>query len=144
MIKVKIFMAVTSIISVLCFNFNKLLDNILTLVCFVIYDEYIPVWGPYMRSCPVIVTHALVDGQTCTNKFQLILNWYWDFNLNAFTIDNINMLHPKSEVVIFGYINKYEKNGGKINRCEINLKNNIIDINNTTNDIVFGLINLLE
>ena len=132
--KTKIFMVVTAIISMICFNFNKLLHIVLSTICDNIYDTSVPVYGPYMRVKPIRLQLATIDNEICTNKMELLLNWYWDTDIGGITTSNILM---QGRVVSLQYTKKFSDNPTKVYKCIIDTEDQKIIINSVGDDILF-------
>lgn len=132
--KTNLFMAVTAIISVVSFNFNKILNIILSFICDNIYDESVPVIGPYMNIKPIIVDFAIVDQQVCTNKINLLMNWYWDTDIGGITTSDILI---KGNNVAIQYRKKYSDRPSKVYKCIIDVENKKIIRGTDTSDILF-------
>lgn len=128
------FMMVTAVISVVCFNFNKILHFVLSLVCDNIYDESVPVFGPYMNVKPIILELAMVDQQVCTNKMNLLMNWYWNTDIGGITTSDILV---KGNNIAIQYRKKYSECPSKVYKCIINIENQKITQGDKTTDILF-------
>jgi len=92
--KEKVFNCYTELLSKTCFNFNLLKYYIFFAISIYLDDDcfnpiHPPEWFPYHDKNPVRVIQATVDGKRFTNKMQLILNWYWDNNIQGIKIENI-------------------------------------------------------
>lgn len=140
--KTKIFMTVTAMISIVCFNFNKLLECILSFVSENMYDESVLPYGPYMKSKPVIIERAMIDEHIYTNKTRLLLNWRWDFDISGFTTSDISVIKNKAEHMVIQYKKKYDRCSPQLHTIAIDFKNNTITQNGKTEDILFGEIHL--
>ena len=88
-VKTQVFLIVTSFISFVGFNFNKILRIVLSLVCDNLYDQSVPTIGPYKTTVPISVISATIDGTDCTNKMRLIFNWYWDGDVNGIMLSQL-------------------------------------------------------
>jgi hypothetical protein len=140
--KTKMFMMATAIISMICFNFNKLLKFILLLVFENIYDESVIVYGPYMKSKPIVVEMVMIDENIYTNKSRLLLNWNWDFDIMGFLTSDILMMKPDALNMAIQYKKKY--GDCQIHNVFIDLKKNTITKNGNTENIVFEEICLFK
>ena len=135
-IKTKLFLFITYIISYVCFNFNKVLREILVLVCTNIYDTSVPVIGPYMRAVPIDIKEASLDGVPYTNKMKLIINWYWDGDINGISMSDLLV---NGDILRLRYIIK-TSHTTTMKCCTINIKNNTIN----GDDILFGELDLVK
>jgi hypothetical protein len=133
--KTEVFMVITAIISVLCFNFNKFLNYILTMVSDNMYDESVLVYGPYMKSKPVVVDRVLIDEEVFTNKMCLLLNWKWNFDISGITLSDIRILKQDATVMVLYYKKKHE-NSDKSYGIEIDFVDNTVTKINTPGDTV--------
>lgn len=88
-VKTKLFLVVSSIVSYICFNFNKVLRYVLVFMCKNLYDDSVPTYGPYTRTVPIDIEYANLDGKCYTNKFKLMMNWYWDGDVNGVMVNNL-------------------------------------------------------
>jgi hypothetical protein len=128
-------MYITAFISIVCFNFNKVLNMVLTLICDNMYDDVVPVFGPYMNMTPIVIEYAVVDNVECTNKLKLLTNWYWNSDIGGILTSNILL---KGEKIAIQYKKKYSENQpDKTNICIINIKKNKVTIENKTKNILF-------
>lgn len=143
MVAKKIFMAVTAFISIVCFNFNKILHVAFTFLFNNIYDNSILTYGPYMRSMPVIVDLATIDGQVYTNKTILLFNWKWNFDISGITTSDLLILKDDASNMTLHYKKKYPS-GEIINKINIDFKNKKITQNDVVDDIVFEEIALYK
>jgi hypothetical protein len=132
--KTKVFMAITAIISVLCFNFNKLLNYILTMVSDNMYDESVLVYGPCIKSKPIVVLNALIDGKVFTNKTDLLLNWKWDFDISGITLSDILILKHDASIMLIHYNNKNVNDGTQYS-IQIDILNNTLTKKHMLGDI---------
>jgi hypothetical protein len=130
-------MAITAMISIVCFNFNKILKFILSLIFANLYDESVIVYGPYMKSKPIIIERAMLDEYIYTNKSSLLLNWKWDFDIMGFLTSDILMMKPDAINMIFQYRKKYGDNSSQLHTIYIDFKNNTVTENGITKNIVF-------
>lgn len=136
--KTKIFMAVTAFISIVCFNFNKIITAVIGWVNLNMYDHSIYSWGPYQRSLPVVIREAYVNGTLSTNKVELLLNWRWDFDMNGISGSDLALL---GDDIVIVYYCKYLTQPN-ITTCHIDLKNKTVNIDNTQKRIVFDEVKL--
>lgn len=132
--KVKIFMTVTALISVICFNFNRALYVVLCWICKNLRDDSIPVYGPYMRVKPISILFAITDKQTCTNKIKLLTNWYWDNDIRGLTLSHLPV---DGRIIAINYTKKYSNNPYQVHKCIINTVTEKIVIDEKENDIIF-------
>lgn len=140
----KIFMTITAIISIVCFNFNKVLDCILSFVANNVYDESVLSYGPYIKSNPITVKRAMIDTNMYTNKTKLLLNWKWNFDMSGFTTSDILLLKPDASKMILQYVKNYGGEPDLIHTLNINFENSTIIENGITRDIMFEEICLFK
>lgn len=133
--KTRIFMEITAFISVICFNFNKIIDGVLKFLNTNLDDEHIIVFGPYTKAVPIIIHNAYVNNIPCTNKFKLLASWKWDFDINGLTQNNIRIMGEDVSSIICSYSYRGSE---KTYICNIDLKNKVININNRVQRIAFG------
>jgi hypothetical protein len=104
-------------------------------------DDAITPLGPYTRLLPVVVEVAMVDGAKCTNKFNLLLNWYWDPVIGGF--DTKNLLIPGSKFII-KYKRRYSNLPDKTYVCNLDIEQNTCSINRQPHKpLVFDEVKLL-
>ena len=137
--KTKAFLCVTAVISIVCFNFNKVLYTVLSFICTTFNDNSSPVHGPYMNIKPIIIDLAMIDDNVCTNKLNLLVNWYWDCDIDG--ILTSNLLLPGRHIII-QYRKKYN-NSNKTYRLYIDRDRNTITRGRTINNILFEEIKLI-
>ena len=142
--KTKMFMMVTTIISVVCFNFNKILETILSLIFENVYDESVLLYGPYMNSKPITVECVMIDAHVYTNKTRLLLNWKWNFDMFGFMTSDILMMKPDASSMVLQYKKKYGICPSQTHTIIVDFKNNTITENGKTNDILFEEICLFK
>ena len=142
--KTKIFMYVTTIISVICFNFNKILDYIISSVSKNMYDESVLTYGPYIKSNPIVIELAMIDEHIYTNKTQLLLNWKWNFDILGFTTSDILILKHDAIQMVIQYRKKYDQCKSQLYVMSIDLKKNTVTQNGKTTDILFEEICLFK
>jgi hypothetical protein len=142
--KTKMFMTVTAMISIVCFNFNKILKTVLSLVFDNMYDESVLVYGPYMKSKPVSVDCVMVDAYVFTNKTRLLLNWKWDFDMRGFSTSDILMMKPEASSMVLQYKKKYGENPYKTHTITVDFNNNTLTEKGKTSDILFEEICLFK
>ena len=135
MSKTKAFMAITSILTVISFNFNILLNLLLRFIFENICDESTPIFGISEKSKPININYAMVDSKIYTNKMRLLLNWKWDFDINGFTMTDISLLNPNAKKVALQYTKKNDNIKYIIN---INVENSSIIQKNKITPIQFG------
>jgi hypothetical protein len=123
--KEELFMGATAILSKVCFNFNKIILFGLSWICINIPENHVLVYGPYINSRNITINYASIDGVECTNRFNLLLNWYWCSDINGITIPNI--LIP-GNLLILRYTTKplNDKYNKKQRRQELLKKSNIL------------------
>lgn len=138
------FMMVTAMISIVCFNFNKLLEFVMALVFENIYDESILSYGPYMKSKPIVVERVMVDTHVYTNKSRLLLNWKWDFDIMGFLVSDILIMKPDASGMILQYKKKYGECPSQLYTIALDFKNNTVTENGTPRDILFGEVCLFK
>ena len=132
----QLFMTVTAFISIVCFNFNKVIDSILYCISKCIYDDLVLTVGPYGNSKPIEIKNVLIDGIIFKNKFDLMLNWKWDFEFSGISKLDIVNIKPDAENVIIEYCQKYNDNSFKIIKVDMN-KNYLVK-NNKRNNLLFN------
>ena len=142
--KTKIFMAVTAMISIICFNFNKILECMLSFVSENVYDESVLPYGPYIKSKPVIVERVMIDEHIYTNKARLLLNWRWNFDMFGFTTSDILILKPDAAHMVLQYKKKYSQCPSQLHTITVDLKNSTVTQNGKTGDILFEEICLFK
>lgn len=130
-------MTITAMISIVCFNFNKILNHILLFVFEHIHDESVLTCGPYMKSKPITVEKAIIDEHIYTNKSNLLLNWKWDFDIMGFTSSNLLIMKPNANVMILQYKKHYGIYSSKLHTISIDFKNSTITENGIIKDIMF-------
>lgn len=138
------FMAVTAMISIMCFNFNKVLDTVLSLVFENMYDESVLLYGPYMKSKPITVECVMIDAHVFTNKTRLLLNWKWNFDILGFTTSEILMMKPNASSMVIQYKKKYGEKPNQIHTITVDVKNNTITEKGKTSGILFEEICLFK
>jgi hypothetical protein len=134
--KARLFIIITAIISFISFNFNKILDIVLSFISDKIYDTSVFIYGPYMKSIPITIEYAIIDEYIYTNKTMLLLNWKWSFDILGFTTSDILLLKPDASIMILQYSKKYGLDKQMHTIC-IDFKNNIVSENGITKDIMF-------
>lgn len=132
----QLFMIVTAFISIACFNFNKVIDLILYYISKCIYDDLVLTFGPYSNSKPIEIKNVLIDGIIFKNKFELMLNWKWDFEFSGISKLDIVNIKPDAENVIIEYCQKYGDNSFKI--IKIHMDKNYLVKNNKRNNLLFN------
>jgi hypothetical protein len=142
--KTKMFMVVTAMISVVCFNFNKILETVLSLVFENVYDESVLLYGPYMKSKPITVECVMIDVHVFTNKTRLLLNWRWDFDILGFTTSDILMMKPDASSMVIQYKKKYGPCPSQTHTVTVDFKNNTVTEKGKTSDILFEEICLFK
>jgi hypothetical protein len=149
--KLQMFAAVTYIISYVCFKFNTISHLIVSMICEYLDDECVPTYGPYMYRKPVNVRSAFVDGRKCTNKVELLLNWYWDADING--IMTTDILVQGSKVVMTYDVNPLlttrEYTTPDTRRCMLDRGNNMfykLDSHNRSSgrSVLFNELDLLK
>jgi hypothetical protein len=140
--KTKMFMMLTAMLSIVCFNFNKILDSILSFVFENLYDDSILTYGPYMKSKPIIIETVMIDKKIYTNKTTLLLNWKWDFDIMGFLTSDILLLKPNATIMVMQYKKKYTDS--LFHTIMIDFENNTITENSETKDIMFGEVYLFS
>lgn len=138
------FMMVTAMISFVCFYFNKILETVLSLVFENMYDESVLLYGPYMKSKPIMVECVMIDAHIFTNKTRLLLNWKWNFDILGFTTSDILMMKPDASLMILQYKKKYGPCPSKTHMITVDFKNNTVTEKGKTNDILFEEICLFK
>ena len=134
--KTQIFMILTSVISVICFNFNKVLDYIISLVSENIYDESVYIYGPYYKYKPITIDLVMIDEKIYTNKFRLLMNWKWNFDLSGFVTSDVLLLKTKPHNMIIKYRKKQSQDSSPV-VCKVDFINSTVDFDNMVKDIVF-------
>jgi hypothetical protein len=135
-------MSATACISVVCFNFNKILDAVLAFIASNIYDDAVPTLGPNTQSIPITVESAIIDANNYTNKVTLMLNWKWDFDMGGFNAGYIKMLNPAADVCVIRFTKKHDPPSNT--QCAvINFTTNTITIDGVEKQILFNDVCLL-
>ncbi len=135
--KTSVFMAITTMISIVCFNFNKILNVVLSFIFENFYDESIFRYGPYMKSKPIIIECVMIDSYIYTNKTKLLLNWKWNFDIAGFITSDVLKLKPDAKLMIMRYRKKYGPNQSHLYTLSINFTDNTMTENNIVKDIMF-------
>ena len=144
MIKTQIFMAVTAFISIVCFNFNKIISYGIQLVCANMYDDSIITWGPYNKSLPIDIHSAYTNTEICTNKLQLFVNWKWNFDMHGISKSELEEIFgPNIQYITIVYCSKHHTKD-KLYTCIIDLKNNTFNIKGVVKRILFDEVRLLD
>jgi hypothetical protein len=142
--KKDIFMIWTAITSFIEFNFNKILDFVLSLIFHHMKDSSVHSFsrcGLYSNSMPITANLVMIDGENFTNKFNLLMSWKWDFNMKGISTDNLEMLKENPKGVTLSYMYKYGNLG--YSTVYINLLDETItDDKEIKKDILFGEIEL--
>lgn len=147
--KTKLFMTITAIISFICIRFDKIINCIISTASQNMYDSSIIPIGIHYKSLPINTVLVMIDGETVTNKFKLMMYWKWDFNANGFRIPDIHLIKPDAQIVIIRAIPKYTN---EVKHYRIDLNADTITISDpcssvsdshrckssSTNDILFG------
>ena len=136
----KVFMGATAIISFLCFKFNIILRVVLSTIFRNIEDESVPVIGPNIKSKPVYIDIAIVDGQICTNKLRLLTNWLWDYDFGGIYMYDIPSDFSSLSI---RYRKIFSEDPMKYHLCVIKATDKKMIINGKTRDIVFEEISLI-
>jgi hypothetical protein len=138
----KLFMMVTAMISIVCFNFNRILEFVLELIFENIYDESVLVYGPYAKSIPITVERVMIDEHVYTNKSRLLLNWKWDFDIMGFLTSDILIMKPDTSNMVIQYKKKYGDRN--LHTMALNFENNTITENGTVKNIMFNEVCLFK
>ena len=139
--KRELFMVVTAILSVAYFNFKMVLRMVLCWVCTYVDDAVVPCYGPYMYVRPITVDLAMVDGEQCTNKINLLLNWYWDTDIDGVILSNI--LVPGRKIAIC-YKKKFSSGPEVAHTCMIEVEERRASFNGEGGkDVIFEELKLL-
>ena len=137
--KTQLFMVITAMVSFIYCHFNKILDYVISEASKNIYDAAIVPLGIHYRSLPLSVKLAMIDGQSYTNKFELMLMWKWDFDIKGFTSDNIQLLKPDAKRLV---LQAHPKYGASMKEYAIDLVEESITITDDkgqiVHDILFG------
>ncbi len=139
--KKHVLMPMTAIISILCFNFNKILMTILTFIFEHIYDDMVGCIGPYMKSNPITIEYVVMDSSIYTNKMNLLLNWKWNFDIMGFSVADIKSIKPDSKNMTMHYRKKYDHNQN-IHIMDIDFKNKTVTVDKDTREILFNEIHI--
>lgn len=131
-------------ISVVCFNFNKILGTVLSLVFENVYDESVLLYGPYMKSKPITVERAMIDEHVYTNKTRLLLNWKWNFDMLGCTTSDLLMMKPDASAMVLQYKKKYGQRPLQNHTVTVDFKNNTVTNKGKTSDILFEEICLFK
>ena len=133
MMKTEIFMAVTAVISVICFNFNKIIDYCVVFVCTHMNDSSVFPIGPYKNSYPIKIENAASDGNNCINKLKLILSVYWDYDIGGVDVSKLECLGKR---LVFTYHEKGRKNIHNKITYNVNLVKKTVVINNGSKQLL--------
>ena len=112
-------MVATAILSVVYFNFKRVLRAVLWWVCAYVEDGVVPCYGPYMYVRPITVDLAMVDGETCTNRVNLLLNWYWDTDIDGVVLSDL--LVPGRRIAIC-YKKRFSSGPGVVHTCVVDVE----------------------
>jgi hypothetical protein len=142
--KTQIFMSVTAFISIVSFNFNKIISYIIQLLCNNVYDQSILTYGPYYKSLPITIHYVYVDDELYTNRFRLFANWFWEFEIGGVCKLDLEKILLKSDerIILISY--SHILNSKKIYKLVIDLKNNTTDIGGVVKGISFNQIKFLN
>ena len=140
-IKINLFMFITAIMSNVSFNFNRVITSIISWMCLNVPDKYTPTWGPYRNAKQIKLIYATIDGENCTNRMTLMLNWYWNDDIGGFLTTDIAM---PGNLVIMKYYHKHRMPRvmpKKCVICKINMRTKkflITDLSADWEEIIFG------
>ena len=137
-------MSITAILSIVCFNFNKIVIYLLSTASSCMNDASIVPYGPYMKSKPIIVDLVMIDAVIYTQRTCLLLNWLWDFDISGFTLSDILVLNPESSTMVMQYKKKYGPHKYKIHTIMVDLKQKTIAENGISRQIIFDEICLFN
>ena len=129
----------TAIITSICFKFNNAINFILIFLSGYLQDSTIFVFGPYMKSKPINLLSATIDGICYTNKMNLMLNWKWNFDIKGINVDDIKLLKQDANDVHIIY--SYNK---QVYDYKVDITNSKYAVNNeSSQDILFEELCLL-
>lgn len=121
--KTQIFYFCTAVLSILCFNFNKIVCWMLYAISRYIPDRYIYPIGPYYRKT-ISINYTSIDDVEYTNRFRLLLCWRAVNNT-----DDFKLLTPNPKYINIQYNDSY---------MSIDMVENSVIKNNRTVYILFG------
>lgn len=142
--KRQLFMSLTAVISIICFNFNKILDIIISIVAENIYDESTVIYGPYMKSKPVHIDCVMIDEHIYTNKAELLMNWKWDFDMMGITVPDLLLLKSSANNMVIKYRKKYSSECSEPCIIGIDFSKNTVTKSGKTCSILFNEISLFK
>jgi hypothetical protein len=93
-----------------------------------------------MKSKPITVVNAMLDGKPYTNKIELITNWRWNFDINGLMLSDLDAVRGKKLIIVY----KKRYAGGRStkkrnSKCIIDL----VKKTSNSKEIVFEEITLL-
>ena len=130
--KIQLFALVTYVIAYISFNFNKIINTYCYHTCAYLMDDSVIPYGPYQNKIPITVKSAIVDNQKCTNKVRLLMNWYWDYDIDGIMMPNICL---EGQHLMIQYTTK----NGDIHRAHIDLVNKMLN----SEEVMFGELTLV-
>jgi hypothetical protein len=67
-------------------------------------DDTVPVFA--LRSIPIRVRSAIIDGVQCTQKMRMLLEFYWDHDIEGVLFSDLDPLQGRRLVVSFDMLRK--------------------------------------